>query len=191
MTAPSATARVIFRGVEVDYKTRAFLQVMERRLGYELTIVQGSYSTAVEQSGGTHAGGGVVDLAPFDHKRKVRVARDLGAAVWYRGLRRRADGSILWRPHIHLVIIGHQTLSVEAKAQVVKYLSGQDGLAGSRPDPNPYRPVPAPPPFNYRLSNRDDALRLRILDMKGRVRTLQDRISAARSRYTYRRGGVN
>ena len=69
----------------VDWKTRAALEEAERRLGYPLTVVQGSYNTGgVPASGPTHDGGGVVDLQPFDWQRKVRVLRDIGFAAWHR-----------------------------------------------------------------------------------------------------------
>ena len=148
--------RVTFRGKLMDNKTKAFLLAMERQLGYELTVTQGCWNPGtVAASGGTHGskeslamdpprGGGVVDLAEFEADRKVRVARDLGGFGWVRPA---IPG--LWPKHCHVGIINHGRLSPQAQDQQVKYLAGEDGLAGHNPDPNPYRPDPQPI-FQYR-----------------------------------------
>jgi hypothetical protein len=126
-------------GRVVDEITHQALVAAEKKLGYELTLAQGSYNQGgVKASGGTHDGGGVVDLAPFDHARKVRVLRDLGFAAWYR-----PAIAGLWGAHVHAVLIGNQKLSAAAQGQVIDYRNGRDGLAGDRVDPNPYRPSPA------------------------------------------------
>lgn len=109
----SAHEKVTFRGRLMDKKCQAFLEAMEAELGYELTVVQGNYNPGgVSQSGGTHDGGGVVDLAAYDYQRKVKVAADLGAFVWYRPY---IAG--LWPAHIHLGIRDHGTLSTSAQNQ--------------------------------------------------------------------------
>jgi GH25 family lysozyme M1 (1,4-beta-N-acetylmuramidase) len=134
---------------QVDWKTRAALEEAERRLGYTLTLYQGSYSTKVSASGGTHDGGGVVDLAPEDHEHKVKVLRTIGFAAWYRP---KTDD---WNPHIHAVLIDHGKLSPEAQSQVVQYRQGTDGLRSHAKDPTP-RPKPIPvfryPPKDHRES---------------------------------------
>lgn len=90
-----------------------FAMTMEAALGYELTIVQGCYNPGgVAQSGGTHDGGGVLDLAAYDWERKVRVAADLGAFVYHRVA---IPG--LWGEHIHLGIRNHGRLSDAARRQ--------------------------------------------------------------------------
>lgn len=112
-----AFEKVVFHGKTVDKKTRAFLLEMEARLGYELTIVQGSYNPGgVGASGGTHDKGGVVDLAAYDWRRKVKVGADLGAFVWHRPY---IQG--LWGEHIHLGIRNHGNLSDAAKRQQVDW----------------------------------------------------------------------
>lgn len=170
-TIPDPYERVTYHGKAVDRRTQAAIEVAEHRLGYDLTIVQGSYTSAVGASAGTHAGGGVVDLAPYEHARKVRVLRDLGWAAWYRPARRG-----VWGPHIHAVLIGHRTMSPEAAAQVVAYVNGRDGLAAGAADPNPYRPDP-PVVFDYRAALRDTRIRTRISGLRARIKTLRDRIS--------------
>lgn len=120
-------------GRRVDWLTHAALSTAEQRLGYDLTITQGSYNAgAVSASAGTHDGGGVVDLAPYDHVRKVRELRRVGFAAWYRPA---IPG--LWPAHIHAVLIGNRKLAPSARAQVSAYLAGRDGLAGNGPDTGP------------------------------------------------------
>lgn len=120
-------------GKRVDWLTKSFLLAMEERLGYELTIVQGSYNAGgVSQSAGTHDGGGVVDLAPFDAARKVRVARALGGAAW-----RRMPSQGDWSEHVHIVLVGNEKLSSSAASQVSAYLTGRNGLRNGAPDDGP------------------------------------------------------
>ena len=77
--------RVVYNGALMDEKTKAFVQAMEAKLGYPLTIVQGCYNRGgVSASAGTHDLGGVVDLVPWDFENKVKVARELGAFAWHR-----------------------------------------------------------------------------------------------------------
>lgn len=178
--------RVTWDGQTIDAKTAAFLTVMGRRLGYDLSVTKGSYLPADSRSGSTHTGGGVVDLPPYDHVRKVRVGRDLGAAIYYRG-RRYSGGKLLWNPHEHLVIIGHAALSDAATQQVSDYFAGLNALADRKPDPNPYRPDPAPAPFNFRLFQRDERLHTQLVDLRRRYRTIRERMSAKMSRLTYRK----
>lgn len=171
MTTPDPYARCTYHGKTMDERTKAAIQVAERRLGYELTIVQGCYHAGVSASAGTHDGGGVVDLAPYDYRRKVRVMRDLGWAIWHRPA---IPG--LWGEHIHGVLIGHKTMSASAAAQVVEYRAGGDGLAGAAKDPDPYRPSPIPI-FDYAAAMRDQRIRERIKGLRARIRAARDRIS--------------
>ena len=123
----------------VDWLTRAALEEVERRLGYPLTVVQGSYNAGgVAVSAGTHDGGGVVDLLAWDARNKVRVLRAVGFAAWYRPAVRG-----LWGEHIHAVLVDHGRLSSSAANQVVAYRAGRDGLKSNRVDPVP-RPDPIP-----------------------------------------------
>lgn len=126
-------------GKVVDKLTHQALLAVEKRLGYTLTILQGSYNAGgVAASGGTHDGGGVVDLAPYDHENKVIALRAVGFAAWFRPA---IPG--LWSDHIHAVLIGNAKLSDAAKAQVADYYAHKDGLAGHRPDKT-WRPNPIP-----------------------------------------------
>jgi GH25 family lysozyme M1 (1,4-beta-N-acetylmuramidase) len=133
---------------KVDWKTRAALEEVERRLDYRLTVVQGSYNAGtVSASAGTHDGGGVVDLLAWDWKQKVRVLRATGFAAWYRPT---VKG--LWGEHIHAVLIDHGRLSPSAARQVGAYRAGRDGLKSNRADPF-WRPDPIPV-FDYRRATR-------------------------------------
>lgn len=120
-------------GRVIDRMTDAALRQAEARLGYSLTIVQGSYNAGrVSASAGTHDGGGVVDLKPWDWQKKVVALRAVGFAAWYRPA---IVG--LWSAHIHAVLIGHGRLSPSAARQVTAYLDRRDGLKGNGPDSDP------------------------------------------------------
>jgi hypothetical protein len=141
--------RIEFRGKTLDRRTVALILLAEKRLGFKLSITQGSYNASVEQSGGTHDGGGAVDFAPVggDIKQIVLVLRRLGAAAWFRPELWR-DGKRIWGPHIHMVMIDHRTASPAAKDQIVAYRAGRNGLAGGNPDDGPRVRIR---PFPYRL----------------------------------------
>lgn len=182
-TTPGPLDRCTYRGAQMDEKTKAAIQRLEAALGYPLTITQGCYSTAVGASAGTHAGGGVVDLAPWDHARKVKIGRDQAWAIWYRPELWR-DGRRIWPAHCHAVLIGHEALSDEAADQVEEYLAGGDGLAGVAGDPNPYRPAQLEP-FRFGAWRRDLRIRARMLTLRAQIGRIRDRISANRNRITY------
>lgn len=123
----------VYDGRTVDWLTRAALEDVAAKLGYDLTLAQGSYNAGgVKASAGTHDGGGVVDLAPYDHDRKVLELRRAGFAAWYRPA---VPG--LWGAHIHAVLIGNRKLSAGARAQVADYLAGRNGLANHGADDGP------------------------------------------------------
>ena len=134
--------RTTHDGNTVNWRTKAMLLEMERRLGYELSVSQGSYNTGVSASAGTHDGGGAVDLSAFDWKNKVRAGRAVGFAMWHR-----PAIAGLWPEHIHGIAIGDKEMSSGAAAQVVDYRNHRDGLASHAPD-NTWHPDPIPT-FNY------------------------------------------
>lgn len=125
-------AIVLRDGKKVDALTDAALKRAEKILGYTLTITQGSYNTTVAASKGTHDGGGVVDLMPWDRERKVRALRAVGFAAWFRPA---IPG--LWPAHIHAVHIGHAKLAPVAFRQVQAYLDHRNGLKDNGPDVDP------------------------------------------------------
>jgi hypothetical protein len=123
------------------YVTRrhyAKIKLAEKRLGYPITVVQGSYHTGVPASKGTHDKGGCLDLAPFEWKRKCRVFRELGDTAWHRSAR-----PDVWNEHIHTVDLGCSNLANISKQQVKDYRNKLDGLATPKED-HQWRPDPVP-----------------------------------------------
>lgn len=132
MTTADAYKRVTFHGHTFNKRTAAALMEMERRLGYELTVIQGSYNHGVGASAGTHDGGGAVDLAPWDFDNKVRAGRRVGFAMWHR---QAIPGT--WVEHIHGGLIGDKEAAPALAAQFSDYASGLDGLADNAHDSTP------------------------------------------------------
>lgn len=108
-------------------------------------ITQGSYTSAVEASFGTHAGGGVVDLSVMtpgtynvlyeDIGPLIKALRSAGFAAWYRDLNELYDGS---PAHIHAVAIGDRELSLAAREQLAGpfgYFWGYNGLPTTDKEP--------------------------------------------------------
>lgn len=116
-----------------------------RILGFEPTIVQGAFMSAVPGGGaadsaGYHDQAGTLDLRLWDltedqRVRLIHVLRDGGAAAWVR------DGRHGMDLHLHLVLIDDAPLSSGAASQVSAYKRGRDGLASNGPDYH-YRPSP-------------------------------------------------
>lgn len=129
--------RTVFHGKSVDKLTKAGLEEMERRLGYELTITQGSFNSSVGASAGTHNKGGPVDLAPWDWRNKLRAAKNSGFAGWHRPA---IPG--LWGEHLHLFPLDHERMADVAMRQNTAYRNKRDGMKGDGPDPTPWRPSP-------------------------------------------------
>ena len=134
--------RTTHDGNTVNWRTKAMLLEMERRLGYELSVSQGSYNSGVSASAGTHDGGGAVDLSAFDWKNKVHAGRAVGFAMWHR-----PAIAGLWPEHIHGIAIGDKEMSSGAAAQVVDYRNHRDGLASHARD-DTWHPDPIPN-FDY------------------------------------------
>lgn len=140
----SAYEIVWFHGHRFDRMTVQALLEMERRLGYQLSIMQGSYNgTAVGASAGTHAGGGAVDLSPVDAQAKQRVGREVGFAMW-----ERPTLPDVWEHHVHGILIGNAKVSPSAAHQITQYRNGTNGLANFGAD-HSWRPSPIRP-FVYR-----------------------------------------
>lgn len=131
--------RVNYNGVTVNRRTAAMLDKTSDKLGYDLSMYQGSYNTKVGPSAGTHAGGGAVDLSPADWRNKVRALRSVGFAAWHRP-ELWLNGVRVWPEHVHAIAIGDAQMSSEAASQVAQYKAGTDGLAGHSRDTFPYHP---------------------------------------------------
>jgi hypothetical protein len=183
-TMPDPYERITFRGKTVNRRTAAMLSVMEQRLGYELTLVQGSYNAGgVAASAGTHDGGGAVDLAPFDWRNKCHVGREVGFDIWHR-----LPSQGPWSEHNHGIAAGDREASSGAKVQETEYNEGLDGLADHAHDPFPFHPS-RPPVFDYaawwrdqQAAGRDDILRSQIKGWRAKRKKIAERISALRSR---------
>lgn len=125
-------------GHTVDYMTAAALEAAKAEFGGDLRMMQGSHNDGgVAASGGTHDGGGVVDLSVPDGNWEgaVTALRKIGFAAWVRnvpGYGQAGSGA-----HIHAVLIGNEQLSPQAQTQVNSYLNNDDGLVGSRADDGP------------------------------------------------------
>lgn len=127
-------SRVQWRGVTLDERTRDMLIEAEKVAGVKFTPTQGSYSTSVSASAGTHAGGGAVDLSDRGHSATTRdkVVRALWK-VGFAAAHRTAppfSGS-----HYHAIAIGCRDLSASAARQVREMSAGGDGLVGPAPGP--------------------------------------------------------
>lgn len=130
-----AYARLKYRGVVLNTRTRDMILGAEALLGWKLELVQGSYNRGgVSASAGTHDGGGAVDIRSrtltLAKKKAVVVAmRRVGFAAW---LRLASEGP--WGEHIHCIAIGDAELSRGAENQVTAYKNGRNGLASNRAD---------------------------------------------------------
>jgi GH25 family lysozyme M1 (1,4-beta-N-acetylmuramidase) len=151
--------RVTFRGRLMDKWTRQALLACEDALGYTLTVTQGSFNAGrVSASAGTHDGGGVVDLAPYDWAKKVRVLREHGFAAWHR-----TPIPNVWPEHIHAVLIGDTSAAPSAQRQVAAYRNGRNGLANNGPDDGPRVPINE---FSYdprRFDDMDEATLRKVI----------------------------
>jgi len=149
-------ARVWWRGQQFDERTKSALMWAEKHYLYKrngkpkgrnrapFRFGQGSYSSGVSASAGTHSGGGSADLmfaglTMRQRRAVVRWLRRAGFAAWAR------EGPA-WgqnNDHCHAVLLWHRNVSPQARAQCRSYRRGRDGLAGDGPDPTP-RPKPLP-----------------------------------------------
>jgi hypothetical protein len=139
-----ALKQVIWRGRRFNERTVAMLQEMERLLGFKLVYTQGSYNKSVAASGGTHDGGGAVDISvkdqrtgelfPMIRRQRIRDAgRQVGFAMWIRDPSQSPD--FPW--HVHGIAIDDEELSPGAAAQVVQYHKGTNGLVSHGKDDGP------------------------------------------------------
>ncbi len=155
---PDDYTRVWVNGALLNTRTLAMLDHAQAlytanggtRVDFRLALTQGSYSTSVSASFGTHDGGGAVDLSvrsPIDWAvleseidPMIRALRTAGFAAWLRAENELYPGSPI---HIHAIAIGDADLSPAARAQIdgrFGYLRGYDGLpqVNGIPRPDPY-----------------------------------------------------
>lgn len=140
-------------GYSLNARTYAMLQHAAEIYGGTMditgsAITQGSYSSAVSASFGTHDGGGAVDLSVLDDNWMIahdeiepllHALRVAGFAAWLRDLDELYPGSPI---HIHAIAIGDQELSAAAQEQVTGetgYFNGNNGIPVDKGGPIPDR----------------------------------------------------
>lgn len=148
-------ATVTWRGAKFDPRTRDMLVELAARVPMYLQPTQGSYNTSVQASGGTHAGGGAVDLdvdgwSDQEIDLCVLQGRIVGFSMWHR---QTWQGP--WIEHIHGVANGCPDLSPAAAAQVVDYRNGRNGLKNKGPDDGPDVPYTT---WEIYLESREDEM---------------------------------
>lgn len=122
------TVKVKVQGFTTDRRTARMFKEAQR-LGGPMRITQGSYSTGVSASAGTHDGGGVLDISTrgltnTQINRRVRALRRVGFAAWHRTP---TDG---FSSHIHAVAVKCPDLAPLARLQVADLRRGRNGLRG-------------------------------------------------------------
>lgn len=129
-------AKVTWRGHRFDEQTRDMLRELDKLVGPYVQIrpTQGSYSSSVSASAGTHSGGGAVDLSVQKLTADqvdlvVFLARRVGFAAWHRAA---SEGP--WVDHIHMINKTCKDLSPSAKNQVKAYKDKRSGLASNKAD---------------------------------------------------------
>lgn len=129
-------------GQTLNQRTADMLAEAEEGAGVELQVTQGSYNRGgVAASGGTHDGGGAVDIATrhlsgSEREAAVTAMREVGFAAWDR------TGVKNFDPHIHAIAISDTDLASAAwkadrNRQVYDYYEDRDGLADHGPDNGP------------------------------------------------------
>ena len=107
--------------------------------GVPFVLFQGSYSTSVGASAGTHSGGGAFDLdiRMMNHQQRLDLIHELrvrDCAAW---IRTPEYGYHAPPEHIHGICWTEPDLSPAARQQVADYHNGLNGLADRGPDPHP------------------------------------------------------
>ncbi|CAF2409716.1 unnamed protein product [Rotaria sp. Silwood2] len=140
--------RKTWRGVMLNQRTIEMIQRAEvymaqmGKTGFQFSFSQGSYSSSVAASAGTHDGGGAIDIrtSVVNNDKKtvdtmVVALRKAGFAAWSRG---RVADSFENSKHIHAIAIGDAQASSGAKNQVASFKRGRNGLKGDGVDPDAY-----------------------------------------------------
>jgi hypothetical protein len=139
MSYRPAYEHTTWHGKTVSARSKFILEQIEKKLGFDLYCFQGSFSTAVQQSGNTHAESGAVDVSicPAGSSTAkadliVKTFREFGWAAWHR-----TPDQGNWGHHVHAVDSGDQHLSDAAQRQVTEYRQGYNGLVGDGRDDGP------------------------------------------------------
>jgi hypothetical protein len=124
---------IAFRGVTLDQASINAIGRAEHILGYALELMQGSWSTSVAASAGTHSGGGALDvrilgMSDAQQIAVVRALRQAGFAAW------RRTPSEGFAYHVHCILIGDALVSPAAAEQLVQWAAHRNGLANHGAD---------------------------------------------------------
>lgn len=141
--------RVKIDGHTVNKRTLAAFETAQARpkTDNDWTVLQGSYNGgagSVPQSGGTHDGGGALDISAFNWEQRVHALRAVGFCAWHRPFNWDGHNG---GEHIHAILRGDREMSLAAHEQVVQYDQHTNGLASHAPDTFPYHPENVT--FNY------------------------------------------
>lgn len=172
MAMPDPLEYIQFRGVTLDRKTAAALEVVEYRLKRKLVVIQGHNPGGVDASAGTHDLGGVVDLGVSDWSATMAECKKIGFAIWYRTPE---EGP--WQAHLHACLIGHQNMTALANRQVTDYLNGLNGLSTRLKDTTPWRPTPQPPNFSYSKWWADKLLLNQLNDLRAQIAVTKSKLT--------------
>lgn len=132
--------KVTVEGHTLNTRTRDMLEAARAAVGFSTSLTQGSYSSDVGASAGTHDGGGAIDiggaaLSGEQRQQLCRALRDVGFAAWVRSP---SQGN--WGWHLHGIAICDPDLSSGARNQVADYYAGRNGLANGAADDGPQVP---------------------------------------------------
>ena len=131
---------VTWRGVRLDKFSVRSLKWAQENAGFTFNPSQGSHNAGgVAASGGTHDGGGAVDISTrgLTAVQKRKLLKALKRAGWGAWLRTTDQGP--WGEHIHAVQFANRKVSSGARAQLQSYDRGRNGLRDDGPDPTPWR----------------------------------------------------
>ncbi|MGH3902188.1 MAG: peptidoglycan-binding domain-containing protein [Pseudonocardiaceae bacterium] len=132
----SVGSKTTMDGQTVNKRTADMVKAAEKKAKVDFSITQGSYNPGeVGASGGTHDGGGAIDISVrglSDTTAAVKALREVGFAAWHRTP---SQGD--WPHHLHAVAISDTDMSPQAQAQVGDYFKGLNGLAGHGKDDGP------------------------------------------------------
>ncbi|MCA8921973.1 MAG: N-acetylmuramoyl-L-alanine amidase [Planctomycetes bacterium] len=144
VAGPYGSVQLNRRTKELLDRAKVIMRQKYRHEGFAFQLVQGSYNRTVAASGGTHDGGGAIDVrtrgmsrTTVDHM--VQSLRQAGFAAWSRG-----RGHDPFDPHIHGIALGDRQATRQAKSQVTDYRRGLNGLVNRAADPDRSlgRPIP-------------------------------------------------
>lgn len=131
----SVGAKTSMDGETVNKRTADMIKAAEKKAGLDFSLTQGSYNPGgVGASGGTHDGGGAVDISIQNISNRtaaVKALRQVGFAAWERTPAQGFD------PHIHAVAVSDTDMSPQAQEQVGDYFKGRNGLASHGKDNGP------------------------------------------------------